>query len=182
MDFQIGEQEMESPERESLRSQSYLEKTPSLPISPSVRGFPPPAPLSFTPSKNQDGTESPEIAEETVVKEVAEVVKEVAEVAEKGSCDEVFDDDESESEEETGEEKEHVEETETGEEKKIAEEKENVEEETAVEEKVTIEEKQIVVEKESAEEIQIAEEIIKSIEKYDNTVKALEEKYRLLEE
>ena len=45
-DFQIGEHEMESPERESLRSQSYPEKTPSLPISPSVRGFPPPAPLS----------------------------------------------------------------------------------------------------------------------------------------
>ena len=112
MDFQIGEQEMESPERESLRSQSYPEKTPSLPISPpSVRGFPPPAPLSFTPSRNQDGTESPEISEETVVKEVAEVVKEaakVAEVAEKGSSDEVFEDDQSGSEEETDEEKESV--------------------------------------------------------------------------
>ena len=124
-DFQIGEQEMESPERESLRSQSYPEKTPSLPISPSVRGFPPPAPLSFTPSKNQDGTESPEIIEETVVKEVAEVVKEVAENAGKGSCDEVFDDDESE----------------TIEEKEVVEEKESVVEKMTLEERLRLEER-----------------------------------------
>ena len=124
-DFQIGENEMDSPERESLRSQPYPEKTPSLPISPSVRGFPPPAPLSFTPSKNQDGTESPEIIEETVVKEVAEVVKEVAENAGKGSCDEVFDDDESE----------------TIEEKEVVEEKESVVEKMTLEERLRLEER-----------------------------------------
>ena len=132
-DFQIGEHEMESPERESLRSQSYPEKTPSLPISPpSVRGFPPPAPLLFTPSKNQDGTESPEISEETVVKEVAEVVKEaakVAEVAEKGSSDEVFEDDQSGSEEKTIEENE------------IVEEKESVVEKITLEERLRLEER-----------------------------------------
>ena len=159
-DFQIGEHEMESPERESLRSQSYPEKTPSPPISPpSVRGFPPPAPLSFTPSKNQDGTESPEISEETVVKEVAEVVKEVAkvaEVAEKGSSGEVFKDDQSESEEETVEEKEHVEETET--------EKENVEEEKTTEEKEIVEEKESVVEKITLEERRRTEERIRLLE------------------
>ena len=159
-DFQIGEHEMESPERESLRSQSYPEKTPSPPISPpSVRGFPPPAPLSFTPSKNQDGTESPEISEETVVKEVAEVVKEVAkvaEVAEKGSSGEVFKDDQSESEEETVEEKEHVEETET--------EKENVEEEKTTEKKEIVEEKESVVEKVPLEERRRIEERIRLME------------------
>ena len=132
-DFQIGENEMESPERESLRSQPYPEETPSLPISPpSVRGFPSPAPLSFTPSRNQDGTESPEISEETVVKEVAEVVKEaakVAEVAEKGSSDEVFEDDQSGSEEKTIEEKE------------IVEEKESVVEKITLEERLRLEER-----------------------------------------
>ena len=46
-DLQISE---ESPERELLRTQPTLMKSPS-PSSP--RGFPPPSPLSFTPTKIQ---------------------------------------------------------------------------------------------------------------------------------
>ena len=72
-DFHIAENEADSPERESLRSQSSPEMT-SFPISPpGVKGFPPPAPLLFTPTKEQDGTESPIIVEESAVKEIAKV-------------------------------------------------------------------------------------------------------------
>ena len=46
-DLQISE---ESPERELLRTQPTLMKSPSL---SSPRGFPPPSPLSFTPTKIQ---------------------------------------------------------------------------------------------------------------------------------
>ena len=52
-DLQIGE---ESPERELLRNQLTPLKFPS-PSSPGVNGFPPPAPLAFTPSKLQVGFE-----------------------------------------------------------------------------------------------------------------------------
>ena len=53
-DFKIGESEIESPEKELLRSQPSPEKAPS-PISPSsAKGFPPPAPLAFTPAKLQE--------------------------------------------------------------------------------------------------------------------------------
>ena len=52
-DFKIGESEIESTEKELLRSQPSLEK-PLSPISPSsAKGFPPPAPLAFTPAKFQ---------------------------------------------------------------------------------------------------------------------------------
>ena len=52
-DFKIGESEIESPEKEVLRSQPSPEKALS-PTSPSgVKGFPPPAPLAFTPAKLQ---------------------------------------------------------------------------------------------------------------------------------
>ena len=72
-DFHIAENEADSPERESLRSQSSPEMT-SFPISPpGVKGFPPPAPLLFTPTKEQDGTESPIIVEESALKDIAEV-------------------------------------------------------------------------------------------------------------
>ena len=54
-DFQIGN---ESPERELLRTQPTLVKSPS-PSSPRVKGFPPPAPLAFTPPKIQEGCETP---------------------------------------------------------------------------------------------------------------------------
>ena len=53
-DLQIGE---ESPERELLRTRSTPLKFPS-PSSPRVKGFPPPAPLAFTPSKFQEGFET----------------------------------------------------------------------------------------------------------------------------
>ena len=53
-DLQIGD---ESPERELLRTRSTPLKFPS-PSSPRVKGFPPPAPLAFTPSKFQEGFET----------------------------------------------------------------------------------------------------------------------------
>ena len=72
-DFQISENEVESPapERELLRTQCSPLKSPknsSCISPPGVKGFPPPAPLVFTPSKNQDVTETPVIG----VKESAE--------------------------------------------------------------------------------------------------------------
>jgi len=47
-DIQIGESEVESPEKEILRSPPCPENSPS-PISPSTKGLPSPAPLVFTP-------------------------------------------------------------------------------------------------------------------------------------
>ena len=52
-DLQIGE---ESPERELLRTTPLKFSSPS---SPRVKGFPPPAPLAFTPPKIQEGCETP---------------------------------------------------------------------------------------------------------------------------
>ena len=49
-DIHVGDSEVESPEKEILRSSP--ESSPP-PISPCVRGFPSPAPLVFTPSKVQ---------------------------------------------------------------------------------------------------------------------------------
>ena len=57
-DFQIGENE-ESPEKEALRSQSSPENSLS-PLSPqSVKSFPSPAPLIFTPTKISEEAEIP---------------------------------------------------------------------------------------------------------------------------
>ena len=53
-DFQIGEAEIVSPERELLRTQSYPEKSPSLSSTPNVKSFPPPAPLAFTPVQTKN--------------------------------------------------------------------------------------------------------------------------------
>ena len=47
-DIQVGESEVDSPEKETLRSPPCPESSPS-PISPCVKGFPSPAPLVFTP-------------------------------------------------------------------------------------------------------------------------------------
>ena len=47
-DLQIGEGEIESPEREVLRTQSFPEKSPVLSSPPNMKSFPPPAPLVFT--------------------------------------------------------------------------------------------------------------------------------------
>ena len=88
-DLQIGE---ESPEREQLRTQPTPLKFPS-PSSPLVLGFPPPAPLLFTPPKIQEGFETPVsqsgenvVEVEKVSKETAkEVEVEVAKVAEQDS-------------------------------------------------------------------------------------------------
>ena len=49
-DIQIGESEVESPEKEVLRSPPHLENSPS-PISPSLKCIPSPGPLVFTPEK-----------------------------------------------------------------------------------------------------------------------------------
>ena len=50
-DLQISECEVESPERESLRSQQSPKKSPSPSSPPCAKGFPSPAPLVFTPAK-----------------------------------------------------------------------------------------------------------------------------------
>ena len=55
-DIGIAECEVESPERELLRSQLCPENTPP-PCSPCVKGFPSPAPLVFTPCKIQEVAE-----------------------------------------------------------------------------------------------------------------------------
>ena len=55
-DLQIGEQELESPERELLRSQLSPEKSPSPSSTPCVQEFPLPAPLVFTPAKKLEAT------------------------------------------------------------------------------------------------------------------------------
>jgi len=62
-DIRIAESEGESPEKEMLRSQPSPENSPSLISPPSVKGFPPPAPLAFTPlktlSETREGFETP---------------------------------------------------------------------------------------------------------------------------
>ena len=55
-DIGIAECEVESPDRELLRSQLCPENTPP-PCSPCVKGFPLPAPLVFTPCKIQEVAE-----------------------------------------------------------------------------------------------------------------------------
>ena len=73
-DIQIGESEVESPERELLRSQTCPENIPP-PCSPCVKGFPSPAPLVFTPCKIPEAAEilrnvkvPPSTAEGSVIK------------------------------------------------------------------------------------------------------------------
>ena len=56
-DIQVGESEIESPEKEILRSPPFPENLPS-PISPCMKGFPSPAPLVFTPL-NEKKTDLP---------------------------------------------------------------------------------------------------------------------------
>ena len=65
-DFQIGEGEMESPERETLRSWLDPESFPPLNSPHCVQGVPPPAPLVFTPPKSHEGSEIPANAAEEV--------------------------------------------------------------------------------------------------------------------
>ena len=73
-DIGIAESEGESPEKEMLRSQPSPEKSPSLISPPSAKGFPPPAPLAFTPlktlSETREGFETP-ATHQVVVCEVA---------------------------------------------------------------------------------------------------------------
>ena len=58
LDFQLGASEVDSPEREDLRSLFPPNNSP-LPISPqNVKSFPPPAPLAFTPQMTKDRVES----------------------------------------------------------------------------------------------------------------------------
>ena len=79
-DFQIEESEVESPEKEILRSAPILGNSPT-PVSPLVKDFPspaplvltpvPPVPLFFTPPKSQERSEMPaNIAEEISAEKV----------------------------------------------------------------------------------------------------------------
>ena len=77
-DIQISENEVDSPERESLRSQTFPEKSPH-PSLPYVRGFPPPAPLVFTPSQIK-AVEEVESVENLEVEKVVETTKDDEEV------------------------------------------------------------------------------------------------------
>ena len=71
-DFQISEGEVESPERESLRSRLDPDSFPPLNSPHSVQKVPPPAPLVFTPPKSHEGSEMPaEVAEEVFDEKVA---------------------------------------------------------------------------------------------------------------
>ena len=71
-DFQIGEGEVESPERELLRSQPDPESFPPLNSPHCVQGVPPPAPLVFTPQKSHERSEMPaNTAEEVSAEKVA---------------------------------------------------------------------------------------------------------------
>ena len=71
-DFQISEGEVESPERESLRSRLDPDSFPPLNSPHCVQKVPPPAPLVFTPPKSHEGSEMPaEVAEEVFVEKVA---------------------------------------------------------------------------------------------------------------
>ena len=90
-DFQIGE-------RELLRSEASPERSPP-PISPCVKGFPSPAPLVFTPSKNQEDAEFPtsnlkENVEEKAAARKADTVNaskaEITAAEKCWNCDEVF--------------------------------------------------------------------------------------------
>ena len=70
-DIQIGESEVESPEKEILRSPSFLENSPPLNPPHYVQGVPPPAPLFFTPPKSHERSEMPaNTAEEVSAKKV----------------------------------------------------------------------------------------------------------------
>ena len=77
-DFQIGENEVGSPERELLRGPTFSDRSPP-PRFPCVKGFPTPAPLVFTRSKTQEGAVIP-------LTSVNEPVQGKA-AAEKGSCE-----------------------------------------------------------------------------------------------
>ena len=70
-DLQIGEGEVEveSPERELLRTQSSPEKSPCLSSPLYMKSLPSPAPLVFTPLKTKDQSDVLEIAEAVEVDE-----------------------------------------------------------------------------------------------------------------
>ena len=80
-DLQLSENEVDSPEKESLRSQTFPGASPLL-SPPYVKGFPQPAPLVFTPSKIEaeeeaNSVENIEIAKVEKVIEVAESVENI---------------------------------------------------------------------------------------------------------
>ena len=54
-DIQVGESEIESPEKEILRSSTFPQNSPS-PISPCTKGFPSPAPLVLTPVPSKESS------------------------------------------------------------------------------------------------------------------------------
>ena len=58
-DIQLGESEVESPEKEVLRSPPFPENSPA-PLSPCSKSIPSPTHLVFTPVPQEDDVESPE--------------------------------------------------------------------------------------------------------------------------
>ena len=75
LDLQLGSSEVDSPEKEALRSCFSPENSLS-PISPpNVRGLPLPAPLAFTPSKTKDEIET--YVSESGALEVVNAVEEI---------------------------------------------------------------------------------------------------------
>ena len=91
LDLQLGASEVDSPEREGLRSLSPPKNSP-LPISPqNVKSFPPPAPLAFTPlmTKYETETHISESKDESIeeVAMDAEVLQAACVYAEKNSVD-----------------------------------------------------------------------------------------------
>jgi hypothetical protein len=67
-DIQIGESEVESPEKEVLRSFSFSENSPA-PASPCLRDVPSPASLVFTPAQHVDYESDLEKLDESALEE-----------------------------------------------------------------------------------------------------------------
>ena len=88
-DFRICENEVDSPEKEMLMSQTFPEKSPP-PSSPCVKGLPPPAPLVFTPLKNQEGPQTTLSIVKKPVEEKAAAEKAEMTAEKCWNCDKVF--------------------------------------------------------------------------------------------
>ena len=84
-DIGVGESEIESPEKEVLRSPTFLENSPS-PLSPRMKEIPPPAPLVFTPSKIQEDAAETELEKSKDAEEKSKDAEEKSEESETESA------------------------------------------------------------------------------------------------
>ena len=84
-DIGVGESEIESPEKEVLRSPTFLENSPS-PLSPCMKEIPPPAPLVFTPSKIQEDAAETELEKSKDAEEKSKDAEEKSEESETESA------------------------------------------------------------------------------------------------